>query len=456
MYAADRADPILRAWTAAFPGLFEPISRMPPGIRARLRYPPGLFNAQAELYQQFHITGSAEFASGADAWAMPISLSGPVDVAGDIRFDSSDEDDLRYRMRPGYRFAAPGGEGHARLLLSAFYSPRGAQNLVASLDGYIDRSGRPRMVSPSLPRDRVTLGPAQVSRLVNNTPRVANSLGTRNLELRDVGKSSIDAIWLGNPHIMFLAGGIMQVQPIYDASNSRGVARMYGITVWLNGRAGLGHTLRGAVRQALHLPPTLKLGEIPESVVAGRPVPIHLQVGNGRTETIRIWSKKGTQFSKRVWVGGGPASVEWVPKQPGHVRVRVLMRGQDGSLVTRTTATTVEPPPKPKPRKRDRDGEPTGRPTVQFTALPKKVVLGRPVDIRFKVTNGVRETVRVESGKKDALTWELRVTTGQGGVEWVPRQAGRTRLRIVVLGAHGRTVEAATDLIVSESRTAGN
>ena len=33
LYAADRTDPILRAWDAAFPGMFEPVSGMPPGVR---------------------------------------------------------------------------------------------------------------------------------------------------------------------------------------------------------------------------------------------------------------------------------------------------------------------------------------------------------------------------------------------------------------------------------------
>ena len=176
-------------------------------------------------------------------------------------------------MTPSYRFATPAGADRPHLLRGAYYSPRDAQNLVATLDGWIDRRGEPKLSSRSLPRDRVTLGPAQVSRLVFVTPRVANSLGVRNKELSDVGESSIDTVWLGNPHIVFFAGGVMQVQTVYDVSNGRGVAKKFGITVFLNGRAGIGDTVTAALRQAINLAPDVELHRLPSRSVADRAVP---------------------------------------------------------------------------------------------------------------------------------------------------------------------------------------
>ena len=296
--------------------MFEPISRMPGGIRERLRYPPALFDAQAELYQQFHTTDRDAFASGADAWSMPTSLSGPIEVAADIRFDEDDEDELRNAMTPSYRFATPAGEDRPRLLRGAYYSPRDAQNLVATLDGWIDRRGVLKLSSRSLPRDRVTLGPAQVSRLVFVTPRVANSLGLRNKELRDVGESSIDTVWLGNPHIVFFAGGVMQIQTVYDVSNGRGVAKMFGVTVFLNGRAGIGDTLTAALRQAINLAPDVELHRLPSRIVVDRAVPIRFQVTNGLTEKVRISSGNETVLSKRLRVRNGPAVGPMGPAKP--------------------------------------------------------------------------------------------------------------------------------------------
>ena len=85
---------------------------MPAELRDRLRYPADLFDAQATAYETFHTTRPDLFVSDADAWSRPIALSGPIEVAGDVDFDESDEDDLRLdhaarvrvlRHRPGAR-----------------------------------------------------------------------------------------------------------------------------------------------------------------------------------------------------------------------------------------------------------------------------------------------------------------------------------------------------------------
>src|SRR6185295_3759868 len=42
-YVIDDGDPIVRGLTAAFPDLFRPLADMPDDMRARLRYPEGIF-----------------------------------------------------------------------------------------------------------------------------------------------------------------------------------------------------------------------------------------------------------------------------------------------------------------------------------------------------------------------------------------------------------------------------
>jgi uncharacterized membrane protein (UPF0182 family) len=450
LYATDREDPILGAWDDAFPDAFEPISRMPPDLRERLRYPEALFDAQAQLYQRFHVTRPGAFVSGADTWTRPARLSGPIEVAGDIRFDQDDEDELRSRMKPGYSFAAPPGESRPRLLMSTYYSPRGNQNLVATLHGWVNGRGVPKLAARSLPRDQVTPGPAQVSRLVNLTPRVANSLGVRNREVADLGKSSLDSIWLGEPHIVFFGGGILQIQTIYDASNSRGIARIFGVTVFLNGRAGIGDTLREALRQALHRPPSVALTGPGEPAVVGQPVRVRIQVENGLKERVFVSSDnhQPKPFGQRLWLRDGPGVVKWVPRKPGLYHVRVVAHGVDGSEVDDETSVVVKPP-RTGPECAWSDAP--GPPSVQFAGVPSQVMLGRPVKIGFSVRNGRRETVSIQSGRTDALSWELLVCNGQGAIEWVPTEAGPARVQVLVRG-EDRTVEAATDVAVRKPR----
>ena len=240
LYLTDEPDPIARAWAEAFPTLFEPDDAMPAELRDRLRYPADLFDAQATAYETFHVTRPDLYVSNADAWSRPIALAGPIDVAGDIDFDESDEDDLRATMQPGYVYSAPPGRSKPRLLRSTYYTPLRGQNLVAALTGWVDSDGRTRLSARGIARDPVTLGPAQMSRLTFANPRVRNLLGVRNLEIRDLEESSLDTVILGQPHLLFTPGGIIQIQSLFEGSRGPGAARLLGVTSFLNARAGIG------------------------------------------------------------------------------------------------------------------------------------------------------------------------------------------------------------------------
>ena len=109
VYLVDPTEPIARAWAEAFPTIFHAEPEMPAELRKRWRYPADLFAAQATAYERFHTTRPDLFVSDADAWSRPIALSGPVEVAGDVDFDESDEDDLRLTMQPEYAFSRPPG-----------------------------------------------------------------------------------------------------------------------------------------------------------------------------------------------------------------------------------------------------------------------------------------------------------------------------------------------------------
>jgi hypothetical protein len=315
----------------------------------------------------------------------------------------------------------------------------------------------PHLSSRSLPRDRVTLGPAQISRLVFVTPRVSKALGLRNREVRDLGKSSLDSVSFGTPHVVFLSGGTLQIQTLYEGSNGRGLARMLGVTVYLNGRAGIGPTLADAVRQALHLPPAIELHRLPGRVFTGRQVRIGFRVTNGLRERVHIYSKRrGTALSQRTRVRNGTGAVQWVPRKTGHVRLRVYVHGLDGSTVVARTALTVRPARRRRHRKSaGRGGGPVPRPTIKLGRLPEHGVVGRRVRIRFNATGATRETLRLAAAAGNALTWELRVRSGRGTVEWIPRTAGHYRLSVVVHGLDRSTIEAGATLTVSKPPSRG-
>jgi uncharacterized membrane protein (UPF0182 family) len=422
LYLTDPSDPIARAWAAAFPKLFHDEDEMPAELRARRRYPRALFTTQASAYERFHTTQPTSFASGADAWSRPIALAGPVDVAGNVDFDESDEDDLRLTMRPGYLYSTPPGQHRSRLLIETYFSPRRGQNLVGTLTGWVDEHGQARLVARSLPHDPVTLGPAQVSRQVFATPRVNRLLGLSNLELRDLNRSSLDTVVLGQPHVLFLRGGPIQIQSLYEGSRGPGAARLIGVTAFLNGHAGLGSTIEAAVRQALHKPPRIRIAQPRGRISIGEPVDLDLVATNTRQAVVTILSP-GRTARGTVAFKGGKGTFRWVPSQRGRADVRAEAVGLDGSHVAARTAFPVL----------------SRAPNVRVAKVLTRAVVGRSVRILFRVRDGVGAMAQVSSHDGVEFTRKYLLHRGTGVLEWTPSRAGGYVLRVRAAGRDGQS-----------------
>jgi excisionase family DNA binding protein len=421
VYLTDESDPIARAWAEAFPTLFRAEEEMPAELRHRLRYPGDLFDAQATAYERLHTTRPDLFVSNADAWSRPIALSGPIEVAGDVDFDESDEDELRLILQPGYTFSPPPGQTRPRLMLGTYYTPSDGQNLVGSLSGWIDEHGRARLYARNLPREPATLGPAQISRLVFATPRVRNLLGLRNLEIRDLDTSSLDAVLLGRPHLYLLPDGVVQIQSLYEGSRGPGAARLLGVTVFLNGRAGLGPDVDSAIRQALNEPPQVDMLPPSGPVVVGKPTELRFRVENARREVVTITSSDGRQREK-LEIATGHGSVRWVPSAAGDTRVRVEVAGLDATRVADSTAFRVLSAP----------------PAIRLIDKPTRAVVGRPVRVSFKVRNGVDAVATISTRSGIVFARRYLIRDGTGVVEWTPRAPGSAVLLLRAGGHQGQ------------------
>lgn len=153
-------------------------------------------------------------------------------------------------MVPEYRLAVtPGSREALSLMRTALYTPASGQNIVAEFDGWIGDDGRPQLAAVEFPGDQVVLGPAQISRLVFTTPSVTSALRLVNKETTDLDQHSLAAVVLGMPGWLRLDGGILQVQPVYLEAAGSGATRMLDVSVYVNGRVGIGGTLTEAIEQ---------------------------------------------------------------------------------------------------------------------------------------------------------------------------------------------------------------
>jgi uncharacterized membrane protein (UPF0182 family) len=248
LYAADARDPLLRAWSGVYPGLFRPLAGMARELREHLRYPRRLFDVQAALYGTYHAGDATGFWNGADAWAPARELAGAVEKAGEIHFP----DPAREVTAPPVTLLATlPGECCERFLLTSAFTPRGRENLVGYLAGSVDAFARPRLTVLSLPRQRPTTGPTQATRQILADPAIDERLQILNRESRDLGRNSINRTVLGASRIVPVGQALVHVQPVYVTAGGSGFPRLQLVTAYANGHVGHGRDVRTALLRAV-------------------------------------------------------------------------------------------------------------------------------------------------------------------------------------------------------------
>jgi uncharacterized membrane protein (UPF0182 family) len=69
-YIVDLKDPIIRAWSKAFPKLFTDVKKAPKELVAHFRYPEDLFRVQTNTYAKYHFDDPTLFFNRDGAWSV--------------------------------------------------------------------------------------------------------------------------------------------------------------------------------------------------------------------------------------------------------------------------------------------------------------------------------------------------------------------------------------------------
>ena len=181
-YISDPTDPIIRAYTATFPGLMRPLDEMPSGLQAHIRVPAHLFAVQSMVYGTYHVQDPSVLYNREDVW----------DLAVD---------------QPYYVEMRLPGEAQAEYLQIVPFSPFRKQNLVSWMAVRNDPGHYGQMTAFVLPKDRVVLGPRQVVSRIQQTPGFSS---TRTL-LNQQGSSLIEGTLLVVP----VGDSFLYFEPVY-------------------------------------------------------------------------------------------------------------------------------------------------------------------------------------------------------------------------------------------------
>jgi uncharacterized protein len=235
LYAWDSADPILRTWMKAFPGVIRPKSDIPAYLMPHLRYPPDLLEVQRQVLAQYHVLQAQSFYGGQNFWAVPDDPSASENAS----------------QPPYYQTMTMPGAPTQFSLTSSFVQ-RGRQNMAAylSVDSNPLSPGYGTMRVLQLPQDTAILGPQQVQSTFESDPTISSQLSL----YRQNGSKVIEGDLITLP----VAGALVYEEPIYiQAAGAAGSSTtgsypvLKRVAVSFDGNVGFAPTLQQALSQVV-------------------------------------------------------------------------------------------------------------------------------------------------------------------------------------------------------------
>jgi uncharacterized protein len=174
-YVVDSEDPIVQAWSANYPGLFQPFEAMPEGLANHLRYPQDIFRIQGAHYLEYHVTQVTELFQGNDAWSFPSDPATIIRSGPDALFGDGPNDPMRHVL-PYYLLTKLPGEADLSYLLLQPFNPRERRNMVSFLvaDSTPGRYGR--LIDFRMPQGTLVDGVGQVGQRIEQDADIAQQI----------------------------------------------------------------------------------------------------------------------------------------------------------------------------------------------------------------------------------------------------------------------------------------
>ncbi len=231
LYAWDESDPLLQAWSQAFPGVVKPRETIPDTLLQHMRYPEDLFKVQRNMLATYHVTNPKTFYEGSDKWNVPQDPTNPA------------------RTQPPYRLSVrtPSGGPEPVFSLTSVYVPQKRQNLAAfiSVDADAAREDYGTMRILRLPGNTQIPGPSQIANQFAADQEIQDAL----LAFTRTNSKAL----FGNLLTLPVGDGLLYVQPLYTLRESgegrypvlRYVLASFGKEV------GIGPTLTAALEDVL-------------------------------------------------------------------------------------------------------------------------------------------------------------------------------------------------------------
>jgi uncharacterized protein len=217
LYAWDTEDPLLQAWSRAFPGSLTPLSEMSADLMSHVRYPQDLLKIQRLMLSSYHVTDPESFYTGQDFWQVPQdpTLAGQDQPTYYQSLAMPGQDSPSFSLTTTF---IPTGSG--REILRGFLAADADAGDVAGQRS--DSYGTLRLLE--LPRASSVDGPGQVQNQIEvSTERSEDPSEQLNLsQFIAQNRQSGRQLTFGNLLTLPVGGGLLYVQPMYVQSSREG------------------------------------------------------------------------------------------------------------------------------------------------------------------------------------------------------------------------------------------
>lgn len=228
-YVFDPSDPLIQAYRAMFPALFQDATQMPSDLRAHVRYPEALIRAQGEVYGLYHTQNTKAFFQREDVWS----------VAQQVGVDSQGKKQSQ-PIDPYYALMKlPSEHENLEFLIFLPFTPANRNNMIGWMAGRCDGPNYGKLVVYNFPKSRLIDGPLQIEARIDQNAQLSAQFTLWNQQGSHVIRGHLLVIPVGR--------SLMYVEPIYLQAVQSPMPELRLVVLATQDRLGYGLTFEEAM-----------------------------------------------------------------------------------------------------------------------------------------------------------------------------------------------------------------
>ncbi len=232
LYVFDAADPVIGAYRALFPALYEDAAKMPASLRAHTRYAEELFRVQSEMYRVYHMRNPQAFYNNEDVWEL-------------ARYSSGQNAEPK-PVSPSYVFATLPGETKPEFLLMTTFTPLSKENLIGVMLARCDGDKLGEVVVMQLSKQELILGPMQVNARINQDQNISKDLTLWNQQGSQVLQ--------GQTLVLPVGENFLYIAPIYLQATQARMPQLKKVVIAIGNRLIYSDSYEEALAQLTGMP----------------------------------------------------------------------------------------------------------------------------------------------------------------------------------------------------------